>query len=216
MENFEAYAEQMRKMYEDAFTAAEKMKEGAMADRQAAAEELDIARSIRKTAEENGEKIGLEYFASKRTELIEQTRKETLSALIVRHLKEGKNDGEIMDWLEADEDFIMHCKIIVQKEKEIMDKPHVEYSQSGRGGTISYIAGDKRIYFDWEFAGGNGVALIFIPGEKYWLAQTGIPLSQRQSILEFVAKEVIEDKAPGCVYSISDNCIEILYPSGLN
>jgi len=60
-------------------------------------------------------------------------------------------------------------------------------------------------------AGGNGVALIFIPEEKYWVVQTGIPLSQRQSILEFVAKEVIDDKAPDCVYRISDDCIEILY-----
>ena len=211
MDNFEAYAEQMQKMYADAFAAAEKMKEGAMADRHAAAEELDKAKDIRKAAEQNGEKMALEYFAGKRKTLIEQTREETLSALVVRHLKEGKEEDEIMDWLEVDEDFINHCKIIVRKEKEIRDKPHVEYSQSGRGGTLSYVAGDKKIDFDWEFAGGNGVALIFIPEEKYWVVQTGIPLSQRQSILEFVAKEVIDDKAPDCVYRISDDCIEILY-----
>jgi hypothetical protein len=211
MDNFEAYAEQMQKMYADAFAAAEKMKEGAMADRQAAAEELNKAKDIRKAAEQNGEKIALDYFAGKRKTLLDQTREETIFALVVRHLKEGKDENEIMDWLEADKDVIKHCKIIVRKEKEIMDKPRIEYSQSGRGGTVSYIAGDKKINFDWEFAGGNGVAIIFIPEEKYWVVQTGIPLSQRQAILEFVAKEVIDDKAPDCVYSISDNCIEILY-----
>jgi hypothetical protein len=211
MDNFETYAEQMKKMYADAFAVAEKMKEGAIADRHAAAEELNKAKDIRKAAEQNGDKIALEYFALKRKELIDQVRKETLSALVVNHLKQGKAEKEIMDWLETGEDFIRHCKIIVRKEKEIMDKPHIEYAQSGRGGTISYIAGDKKINFDWEFAGGNGVAIIFIPEEKYWLAQTGISLSQRQSILEFVATEVIDDKAPNCVYRITDNCIEILY-----
>jgi len=79
MDNFEAYAEQMQKMYADAFAAAEKMKEGAMADRHAAAEELDKAKDIRKAAEQNGEKMALEYFAGKRKILIEQTREETLS-----------------------------------------------------------------------------------------------------------------------------------------
>ncbi|MES1225333.1 MAG: hypothetical protein ABUT20_58170 [Bacteroidota bacterium] len=211
MDNFEDYAAQMQKMYADAFAAAETMKESAMADRNTAAKEMEKARDIRKAAEQNGEKIALEYFASRHKTIIDQARKETLSALVVRHLKEGKEDEEIMNWLEVDEDFMNHCKIIVKKEKEITDRPHIEYSQSGRGGTLSYVAGDKKIDFDWEFAGGNGVAIIFIPEEKYWLAHTGIPLSQRQSILEFIAKEIIDDKAPDCVYSITDNCIEILY-----
>jgi len=202
MDNFDVYAEQMQKMYADAFAVTEKIKEAAMADRHAAAKELDNAKDIRKAAEQNGEKIALDYFANRRATLIKQTREETLSALIVRHLKEGKTEDEITEWLDADEDLIKHCKIIVRKEKEIADKPHIEYEQSGRGGVLSYVAGDKRIGFDWEFAGGNGVAIIFIPEEKYWLAQTGIPLSQRQSILEFVATEVIDDKAPDCGYRL--------------
>jgi len=38
-------------------------------------------------------------------------------------------------------------------EKQVADRPHLEYSQEGRGGTVTYIAGTTKINFDWEFAG---------------------------------------------------------------
>ena len=101
--------------------------------------------------------------------------------------------------------------MIIKKEKRIAERPRLEYSQDGRGGTVTYIAGTTKINFDWEFAGGAGVAIIFIPEEKFWLAHTHTPVSARNSILTFVAKQVIGDKAPGCVYEITENCIEILY-----
>jgi hypothetical protein len=211
MENFEEYAQQMQKMYADAFAAAEVMKNAAIDDRNAAAMELSHARDLRKAAEQNGEQMALEYFAKRRKDLVEQTREETLSALVLMHLKNEKTEEDIMEWLDADEELITHCKIILKKQKQMADNPHIDYSQTGRGGTLTYIAGKTRINFDWEFAGGNGVAIIFIPEEKYWEAQTRTPLSARQEILEFVAKEVVEAKAPNCIYRITDGYIDILY-----
>lgn len=211
MENFETYAEQMQKMYTDAFAAAEVMKTAAMNDRNAAANELAKAHDLYKAAEKNGEEMALEYFAKRRNKLIEQTREETLYTLILQHLKNEKSEEDIMDWLDVDEEMIAHCKIILKKQKQMADNPQVDYTQSGRGGTITYSAGNKRIHFDWEFAGGNGVAIIFVPEEKYWEAQTGLPLAARQEILEFVAKDAIEVKAPDCIYRITANSIDILY-----
>lgn len=211
MENFEEYAQQMQKMYSDAFAAAEAMKTAAMDDRNAAATELNNAKDLRKAAEKTGEQIALEYFAKRRKDLVEQTREETLYALILQHLKNERKEEDIMDWLDVDEEMIAHCKIILKKQKQMVDNPQVEYTQTGRGGTITYIAGNKRINFDWEFAGGNGVAIIFVPEEKYWEAQTRTPLAARQEILEFVAKDAIEAKAPDCIYRITGNSIDILY-----
>src|ERR1700709_2230651 len=109
MDNFEAYAEQMKKMYADAFAAAEKMKEGAAADRHAAFEQLNAAKDTRKVTEENVEKIALDYFAKRHKTLVEQTRKEVLTALIVKHLKEGKAEDEIAAWFDVEKDLIDHC-----------------------------------------------------------------------------------------------------------
>jgi hypothetical protein len=99
-----------------------------------------------------------------------------------------------------------------QLHQKIADLLHrrVTYSQDGRGGTITYTDADIRIQFDWEFAGGNGVVIIFVQPPQFWEAGTKTPLSQRQEILEFVAKSVVRDKAPGCLYEISDNFIDIL------
>ena len=100
----------------------------------------------------------------------------------------------------------------VQKKQEKLISSlsrRMEYEQDGRGGTMTYIDGDKRIVFDWEFAGGKGIVIIFIKEPVFWEAGTGTPLSERDSILEFVAKSVIRDKAPGCVYEIYDNILNI-------
>lgn len=86
----------------------------------------------------------------------------------------------------------------------------VIYSQSGRGGTITYQDGETDIPLDWEFGGGNCVVIIFVPTEAQWEKATGLPLSERLPVLEFVAQQVIRDQAPSCRYEISDPWIEIV------
>ncbi|MFN7117410.1 MAG: hypothetical protein ACK4TA_11465 [Saprospiraceae bacterium] len=85
----------------------------------------------------------------------------------------------------------------------------VTYSQNGRGGTIKYEDGETVIPLDWEFGGGNCVVIIFVPTEMQWEKATGLPLSERSNILEFVAQQVIHDQAPNSRYEISDPWIEI-------
>ncbi|MCE6989950.1 hypothetical protein [Dyadobacter sp. CY323] len=88
--------------------------------------------------------------------------------------------------------------------------PAVEYTQDGRGGTITYREKEINIAFEWEFGGGKAVVVILIPEEKYWENHTKTPLSRRAEILNFVSKKVIEDRAPGCDYEVYSNTISIL------
>ena len=88
--------------------------------------------------------------------------------------------------------------------------PTVTYAQDGRGGKIFYRDGAFYIGFDWEFAGGNGVVIIFIPEEKHWEAHTKTPLASRDEIIMYVANRAIEDQAPGCRAEIYTDHISIV------
>lgn len=209
--NYEEYAQTMQKMYTDAFAVTEAIKEAAEADRKAAYEELDAARDARKAAEDNGEQIALEHLEKRRKFIIDSTRNEVTGRLILMHLKDNKPVPEIMQWLDVKEEDIEKYQEMILREKKHEQRRHLEYSQDGRGGKLTYIDGDISLDFDWEFAGGNGVAIIFVPEKKYWEAQTGLPLEEREGILEFIGKQTVEDKAPSCVYEIYDGFVEILY-----
>ena len=97
----------------------------------------------------------------------------------------------------------------IQQKLETSLYKRVAYFQDGRGGTIKYFDRYITISFGWEFAGGNGLVIIFITEIAYWEASTKTPLSERDEILEFVALSVIRDKAPGCIYEIYENFIDI-------
>ncbi|TLV03040.1 hypothetical protein [Dyadobacter luticola] len=86
----------------------------------------------------------------------------------------------------------------------------LDYEQEGRGGTITYREADVKIRFDWEFAGGRAMVLIFIPEGEYWEAHTKTPLSRRLEILHRMATQVIADKAPGHRFEIDYNTITII------
>jgi hypothetical protein len=86
----------------------------------------------------------------------------------------------------------------------------VTYRQNGRGGTILYKDSENSIAFDWEFGGGNTVAIIFIPEISHWVSATEAPVNQRQEILTFIAEQVVRDQAPSGHYVINSNTILIL------
>lgn len=83
------------------------------------------------------------------------------------------------------------------------------YHNQGRGGTVIYADALSEINFDFEFGGGNCVAIIFVPGEQNWIASTKRPLEERIDILEFVAKQSLADQVSGGYYEIWDNYIEL-------
>ena len=87
--------------------------------------------------------------------------------------------------------------------------PKLEYRNEGRGGYVIYKDEHGEIKLFFEYGGGNCVAIIYVPSTIEWTNRTKRPLTQRQTVLTFVAEKSIKDQAPNCYYVLSDSCIEI-------
>ena len=88
-------------------------------------------------------------------------------------------------------------------------KQKLEYRNEGRRGHVIYKdeLGEIKLFF--EFGGGNCVTIIYVPSINEWTSKTKRPLTQRKSVLNFVAEQSIKDQAPNCYFVLSDICIEI-------
>ena len=85
----------------------------------------------------------------------------------------------------------------------------LEYINEGRGGYVIYKDEHGEIKLFFEYGGGNCIAIIYVPSTNEWTNKTKRPLTQRQTVLAFVAEKSIKDQAPNCYYVLSDICIEI-------
>lgn len=83
------------------------------------------------------------------------------------------------------------------------------YINQGRGGRVVYSDPISSIPFDFEFGGGDCVAIIFVPSIAGWVTETQRPLSDRDEILLFVARQSLQDQVSNGSYKIMDNCIEL-------
>lgn len=90
-------------------------------------------------------------------------------------------------------------------------KAKVTYESSGPCGRVIYTSGPTRFDFYYEFGGGNVLALIDIPTTAEWTRHTGLSLSVRDEVLEYVANRVVADQTASGRnrYQISDDCIRI-------
>jgi hypothetical protein len=128
---------------------------------------------------------------------------------ITKLLLAGRTITEISGWLNIDEAVVQRVRTAITGHDSKFDGV-VHISQSGRGGTISYILQEKKLDFHWEFGGGNTLALIFVPDQDTWEAQTGMPSSSRIEFLTFIAEQVIRQKASGHGFRIQDDVIAII------
>ena len=53
------------------------------------------------------------------------------------------------------------------------------------------------------------MVIITIPTASQWAAHTGLPLEEREAILEFIGLQVVADKAPGHRYRIDHDALVI-------
>lgn len=83
----------------------------------------------------------------------------------------------------------------------------LEYEGNFRAGTIHYIDGERRISFWHEMAGGDMKFFIDIPTEEQWEARTGMLLSEREDIINFLADRVKEEQASSWRYEITASAI---------
>lgn len=86
----------------------------------------------------------------------------------------------------------------------------LDYISDGRSGYIVYTDEEGTIQLYYEFGGGDCVVIIHIPAVEEWTSITNRPLSERNSILSFIAEQAIRDQAPDCFYNFTGNFIEIL------
>ena len=74
----------------------------------------------------------------------------------------------------------------------------------GRAGEIYYREGACVAAFDWEFGGGDVVAIIYIGRPSEWSARHPWAADRRQEILERMIREVIRQKAPTCQADVDE------------
>lgn len=84
------------------------------------------------------------------------------------------------------------------------------YLNQGRGGTVVYKDDISEIKFDFEFGGGDCVAIIFIPTPDTWEHSTKRTLAEREHIINFVAEQSLRDQVTGGVFELYENYI-VLY-----
>ncbi len=85
----------------------------------------------------------------------------------------------------------------------------LQYANQGRGGYVIYTDSQSEIKLDFEFGGGNCVAIIFIPSAEKWSTETGRPVSERDETLLFIASQALNDQVSNGYYKITDQFIEL-------
>jgi len=85
----------------------------------------------------------------------------------------------------------------------------LEYQNKGRGGNVIYTDDQSTISLSFEFGAGDCVAIIFTPTAAGWERDTGRPLADREGILNFIARQAVNDQASGGTYQLTDGFIEI-------
>ena len=89
----------------------------------------------------------------------------------------------------------------------------VTIEEHGRCGLIHYREGENVISFDWEFASGPAVVVIWPLHNERWEEMYPWAKGRKSEIIENVAGDVCRQKAPTCSFKINaDMSIDILEP----
>lgn len=98
----------------------------------------------------------------------------------------------------------------LEKQAEALGNARLRYSSEGRSGNVYFESEEGTFSMWWEFGGGDAVAIINIPAEQYWEAQTGIPVDKRDQVLAYIGAQVVQDQVSGRGrYEIDANFITI-------
>ncbi len=85
----------------------------------------------------------------------------------------------------------------------------LQYISLGRAGKVVYQDAISAISFDYEFGGGNCIAIIFIPSAENWTSATNRPIADRNDVLNYVAGKATSDQVSDGYFVISERFIEI-------
>jgi hypothetical protein len=181
------------------------------------AAEREAARDARRQHEAPGEEIVEAYLGERRAALVAFARRELRRELALRMAGLGANADAIAHWLDLSADEVAASMRVTERREEwVRAHPHqatVATSGAGRGGQLHYADTRTRFSMWWEFAGGDALALVGIPTPAQWEAQTRLPVSERSSVLQVLAAELVALHAGGGGHAVFDDQVLVLYSS---
>lgn len=85
----------------------------------------------------------------------------------------------------------------------------IRYSSDGRSGHVHYESPETIFTLYYEFGGGDVVACIDIPSPQDWQKHTGLPVEQRDEVLNFIGGQVVQDQTRSGSFKIEGNWLNI-------
>lgn len=173
-----------------------------------ALDELAAAREEKKRIIDQANVEAAQAIEKHRAALEETIRKKVMKEVAELLLEAGRSVQEVHNWLSVPLSVIGDVLSTMRFERLGDSDARVTYEQQGRGGTIIFQLDSTVLRFGWEFGGGNALALVFIPDEDQWEAQTGLLLTQRMPVLDFIGTHIIADQG-GRSYGVEGNALVI-------
>ncbi len=87
----------------------------------------------------------------------------------------------------------------------------VDIHEHGRSGIIDYREGANSASVEWEFGGGDVVAIVMSVSAAKWDRMFPWAAGRQREILERIGAELVAQKAPGCVVDFDAKSPEVFY-----
>lgn len=204
------YAAILQKMLAENETAAEAVRGAGRQDLAEALVEREVARQYLQEIQVNRERHLAECTEQHRQELLDQLRKSMQETLAQELLEAGEVEVEAL--LDLPERQIDDIRRRIGQRKLGKQFAWVEYESAGRGGYVTFRRGKTRCRFWHDLGAGKALMVIEVPDEARWATETGIPLAEREAVLQFIGEDTILHQAPGHLFRIDSNSIVILAP----
>ena len=201
-----------RKSMEEALSHIDKVNEDLKKEHEKVIDLQFDAKEEIKRIEREAHLISEAYIDKHRKEYLDQIRNEVLQDVVRKLIVNEVPSDKLKIWLELSPKLLTDAWFYIGfdalDEKHVA---HVGYDSQGRSGNVIFYRNDLTLHFPFEFGGGETLASVEMPTIENWEKETGLPQSDRNIILEFVAKRIIRDQASQCTYVIHPDRIQIKY-----
>ena len=158
----------------------------------------------------NTAKILQDYTAKSRAQFEKYIREEVKEKIGEHLLQQGESAEIVMALLDVPARFVESMVRRLGQQKVGSANAWLRYDeQEGRNGYVILHHGKSVNRFAYELGGTKALAVIEIPTASQWELHTGLPLAERELILEFVGTQMVADQAPGYKYRIGNDSIVI-------
>jgi hypothetical protein len=201
--------EVFRKSMQEALAHLDKLSEEVIKAKEQAIDQEIAAKDELQRIKNEAETLSQEFINQHRKEYDQRVRRDTLMEVTEKLLAAGLPSAEVKRWLDISDEMVAHAHAYLKFEMLGDRMANVYYDNKGRAGDVYFNWDGIVLKFPFEFGGGNTLAMIDVPDPEHWVAKTGIPVEQRNQVLEFIAMRVIRDQAPNHLYEITADYINI-------